>query len=128
MVKQPISQWRYDDTADETILEEDEVAPPNGSKRIIESCSQYRGRLVAFINFHPVVAAIHYAFNEHRPLCLSPDIILLLISQGLTNHINANAKQLRPQFVKHEGKIKIEVRRDDFVKGSPENPWSEVFE
>lgn len=127
LVKQPIYESQYDDTADETILEEDEVAPLNGSQRIIESCSQYSGRLVAFVNFHPVVAAIHYAFNDHRPLCLSPDIIWLLISQGLANHINANAEQLRPEFVKHQGKIKIEVRRDDFVKGSPENPWNEVF-
>lgn len=125
LLKQPISQWRYEDTVDETILEE--VTPLDRSKRIMESCSQYRGRLVAFVQFHPVVAAIHNAFNDHRPLCLSPDIIWLLISQGLANHINANAEQLRPLFVKHEGKIKIVIRRDDFVKGSPENPWSEVF-
>lgn len=127
LLKQPISQSRYEDTADETIFDEDEVTHPNRSKRIIESCSQYRGRLVAFVNFHPVVAAIHNAFNDHRPLSLSPDIIWLLIGQGLANHINANAEQLRPQFVKHQGNIKIEVRRDDFVKGSPETPWSEVF-
>ena len=27
----------------------------------------------------------------------------------------------------HRGRVQIDVRRDDFVKGSPENPWPEVF-
>jgi len=119
LLKKPVSRWLEEDEADIALLDQ--------SKRTIESCSQYRGQLVAFVQFHPVVAAIHMAFDDHRPLCLSPDMIWLLIGQGLANHINVNAEQLRSQFVKHEGKVKIEVRRDDFVKGSPENPWSEVF-
>ncbi len=41
--------------------------------------------------------------------------------------MNANAEEMRHRFVQHDGKAKLEVRRDDFVKGSPENPWSEVF-
>jgi hypothetical protein len=65
---------------------------------------------------------------DHRRLCLSPDIIWLLICQGVANHINANAEELRSRFVSHEGKIQISVRRDDFVKGSPENPWTEAIE
>jgi len=65
---------------------------------------------------------------DHRPLCLSPDIIWLMICQGVANHINANAEALRSRFVSHEGKIQISVRRDDFVKGSPENPWAEAIE
>ncbi len=64
---------------------------------------------------------------DHRPLCLSPDIVWLMIIQGVANHINANADELRPKLVSHLGKPTIEVRRDDFVKGSPENPWPEVF-
>ena len=54
-------------------------------------------------------------------------MIWLMIIQGVANHINAHAEELRPRIVSHQGKIGIEVRRDDFVKGSPENPWSEVF-
>ncbi len=79
------------------------------------------------VSFHPVVAAVHRAFMDHRPLCLSPDMIWLMICQGVANHINAHAEELRPRIVSNQGKITIEVRRDDFVKGSPENPWSEVF-
>lgn len=93
----------------------------------IESCSKYHGRLVANVVSHPLIAAVHGAFAWHRPLCLSPDIIWLTVLQGLAIHVSQNAEQLRGRFVAHEGKLKITVRRDDFIKGSPENPWPEVF-
>jgi Domain of unknown function (DUF4419) len=96
--------------------------------RPIEACSRYHGRLVAGVFAHPVVAALYRAFMEHRPLCLSPDMIWLLICQGVAEHVNFHADALRSQFVQHEGKAHIEVRRDDFIKGSPENPWSEVID
>ena len=93
----------------------------------MEACTRYHGRLLADVSFHPVVAAVHFAFMGHRPLCLSPDMIWLMIIQGVANHINAHAEALRSRIVSHQGKLTIQVRRDDFVKGSPENPWSEVF-
>jgi hypothetical protein len=65
---------------------------------------------------------------DHRPLTFSPDIIWLMIIQGVANHINANADALRSRFVCHEGRVQISVRRDDFVKGSPENPWVEAID
>lgn len=99
-------------------------APP---RRPVESCFRYHGRLVAEVAYHPVVAAVHLAFQDHRPLVLSPDIVWLMIVQGVANHINANAEALRSKFVRHEGRAEIVVRRDDFIKGSPENPWPEVF-
>ena len=98
------------------------------SKGQIESCSRYHGRLLGRVAYHPVVAAFHRAFMKHHPLCLAPDTIWLMIIQGVANHINVHAEELRPKFVAHEGKVRIEVQRDDFVKGSPENPWSEVFD
>jgi hypothetical protein len=96
-------------------------------KSTIEACSQYDGKLVAAVRFHPLVAAIHHAFDEHRPLSLSPDTIWLLIAQGLANHINCHAEELRSHFVEHQDKVKIIVIRDDFVKGNPHNDWTKVF-
>ncbi len=93
----------------------------------VEACSQYHSRLLADVVYHPVMAAVHEAFMDHRPLRLSPDMIWLMIVQGVANHINAQAELLRPRFVKHEGQLQIEIRRDDFYKGSPENAWPEVF-
>jgi hypothetical protein len=100
--------------------------PP--SPRPIEACSRYHGRLLGEVVFHPVVAAVQTAFMGHRPLCLSPDVIWLMICQAVANHVNAHPEKLRHCFVGHEGKALIEVERNDFVKGSPENPWSEVID
>jgi hypothetical protein len=93
----------------------------------VEACTHYHGRLVAHVRSHPLLAALHAAFCQHRPVCLSPDILWLTLTQGLAHHVNAHAEQLRDQLVGHDGKLKIAVRRDDFIKGSPENPWPEVF-
>src|SRR5262249_30452804 len=42
--------------------------------------------------------------------------------------VKANAERLRGKFVRHAGKAEIRIRRDDFVKGSAQNPWPEVFQ
>jgi hypothetical protein len=71
--------------------------------------------------------AIHEAYANHYPLSLSPDDVWLTIAQGFAYHVNANAEKLRNSFVKHEGKATIKVRRDNFVKGSPDNDWPGCF-
>lgn len=93
----------------------------------VESCSRYHGKLVAEVRSHPLIGALHAAFSSHRPVALSPDMIWLTICQGVAHHVNAHAETLRHRLVRHEGKITLDVRRDDFVKGSPENAWPEVF-
>jgi hypothetical protein len=101
-------------------------SPRHGSP--VEACSRYEGKLVAGVHLHPVVAATHLAFNDHRPLVLSPDGIWLLVAQGFANHVNANADDLRRRLVRHAGKVVIQVRRDNFIKGSPDNPWAEALD
>lgn len=93
----------------------------------IESCSRYHGKLVADLWPHPLIGALHAAFCTHRPVVLSPDIIWLTLCQGFAHHVNANAETLRSRLVRHSGKLNLTVRREDFVKGSPENPWPGVF-
>ena len=74
------------------------------------------------------VATVHTAYSDHYPLVLTPDVIWMCIAQGFAMHVNSNAQKLRHLFVEHEGKKKLNVSRDDFVKGSPSNPWPEVFD
>ncbi|WP_437312007.1 DUF4419 domain-containing protein [Sorangium sp. So ce388] len=76
---------------------------------------------------HGLLAAVDTAFRLHYPLALTPDAVWLAIAQGFAAHVKANAERLRGKFVRHEGQAELRVRRDDFVKGSPENPWPEVF-
>jgi hypothetical protein len=76
---------------------------------------------------HGLVAAVHSAYSQHYPLVLTPDMIWLAIAQGFADHVNANAERLRSKFVRHQGRVNLQVRRDDFIKGSRDNPWPEVF-
>jgi hypothetical protein len=94
-----------------------------------ESHSQPNGVPVWVGQSHPFIGAVHTAFANHYPLTISPDHIWMCITQGLSNHVNANAEKLRSMFVKHKtGKETLSVKRDDFVKGDPNNPWPEVFD
>ena len=71
--------------------------------------------------------AVHMAYDYHRPLILSPDDVWLATTQALASVINARAEELRTRFVKHEGKALIRVRRDEFIKGDPDNDWPGCF-
>ncbi|OJT18990.1 hypothetical protein BO221_36325 [Archangium sp. Cb G35] len=62
---------------------------------------------------HPLLAAVHRAFAEHRPLVLSPDIIWLTLMQGVAQHVRLNAEALRSRLVRHEGQRRLSVRMDD---------------
>jgi len=55
------------------------TAIPACRSRSVEACARYHGHLIAGVPFHPVAAAAHRAFMDHRPLCLSPDIMWLMI-------------------------------------------------
>jgi hypothetical protein len=108
----------------------EESTPKAAAERIlhsrVEACSEVAGSVLA-TDHHAFMAALHTAFVDHRPFVLSPDMIWLLIAQGFANHVSAHANEMRGHFVSHEGRKSLVVRRDDFIKGSPENPWENVF-
>jgi hypothetical protein len=85
------------------------------------------GTVSVFTKQNLFAKAVHAAFFDHHPLVLSPDIIWLTIAQGLANHIDQNAESLRDEFVFHDGKKELVIERPDFVKGSPDNDWENVF-
>ncbi len=69
----------------------------------IEASSHQNEELVDF-GSHAFLNALHRAYAEHRPFVLSPDMIWLLIAQGFSQHVNANARELRHLFGDFEGK------------------------
>jgi hypothetical protein len=93
----------------------------------VEACDSYTAQVVEQPGFHPLIAAADLAYRGHFPLVLDPDVVWLTIAQGFARHVANHAEKLRPRLVPHEGKRKLEVRRDDFVRGSAENPWPEVW-
>nr|MBA3458766.1 DUF4419 domain-containing protein [Deltaproteobacteria bacterium] len=72
--------------------------------------------------WHPFVAAADCAFNRHLPLVLSPDSIWLCIAQGL-----AAAKRLDARAIAPSREL-LEIRRDDWMRGDPANPWPSIFD
>ena len=74
-----------------------------------------------------VVTAVE-AFSQHYPFALRPQHIWILILQAIAEHVNQNAEQLRPKWVKHkEGKIDLRVVCNQFVYGKPNN-WASVVD
>lgn len=97
-------------------------------KDSLESWTQETPKLVStWGSIHPFLGAVTNAYHNHFPIIFSPDMIWLQILQGLASHVNANAEALRHHFVSHEGKILIEISRDEFVKGNPKNDWEGAF-
>jgi hypothetical protein len=95
--------------------------------RPVEACCDYTADCVQKVTFHPLLAAAHFAFSQHRPLVLSPDMAWVTIVQGLARHVNNHAERLRDRLVAHRGKLGICVERDDIHRGSPENAWDSVI-
>lgn len=109
------------------LLKDKSYFPEGTYNRILEATSVVDKQLIQ-TNFHPFVESLHLAYSNHYPVTISPDMIWLLIAQGFAIHVNENAEELRKQFVDFDGKKKIDVRRDEFVKGSKRNDWPGVFE
>ena len=77
---------------------------------------------------HPVFEGFVWAYRNHRPITISPDIIWLLIAQAFSNHVNANAESLRRKFVNFSGQKELVVERLDFnVNTITSEQWQEFF-
>lgn len=87
-----------------------------------------RGRVIVGKPMHQFVHAVGRSFAMHYPLILSPDAVWITICQGLANHINRYAEQVRKKFVAHEGKVQIVIERDNFIKGAGDNDWEGAFD
>jgi hypothetical protein len=93
----------------------------------LESCSDYHGTVVKDVHYQALLAAVHTAFSQHRPLTLSPDAVWLTIAQGVAHHMTIHGERLRPRFVSHSGKLDLVFECEGWAEGSPENPWAEAF-
>ena len=122
---EPVKEIQFKETSYKQAVENC-VDAGLGLYQPLEACSKYHGTLLSEINNHAFVDCLRLAFQAHRPISISPDMIWLLIAHGFANHINENSEMFRHRFVSFEGKQEIVVW-NDFVKGSPENPWPEAL-
>jgi hypothetical protein len=61
---------------------------------------------------------VQIAYDEHRPLVLSPDIIWLAICQGVGLHINENFEALKSKLYTHDKQLTLIQRNDSLEKGA----------
>lgn len=79
------------------------------------------------LDFHGLFSAVSWAYNDHHPLVISPDMLWLVIEQGMGVHINHNAEQLRPQLVKFENKKDLQLRCEPGLLHKPAKNWEPYF-
>ena len=104
----------------------DELKSLYGDK--IYSYSMKPEEKIEFIDQHCVFNGFVSAFKEHRPITISPDIIWLLIIQGLANHVNNNAEALRSKFVNFDGKKELTVTRGGITPQTATiDDWNNIF-
>lgn len=118
-VTAPVGLWKTYEGIN-ALLNEVESHP----REPILSCTGYNSSCMRAITYHPLIAAVHTAFAEHRPLCLSPDMIWTTILQGFAMHVRNNHEALRSRLVSHSGRKTLVVTFDGYFPGSPENEWS----
>jgi hypothetical protein len=120
---EPIQLYKTRDVLDELLRVTTERSKSEQEKLIY--CSGYNSDSIS-AKYHPLFWAVHWAFSQHRPLVLSPDMIWITIVQGLSQHVRNNSEALRHKFVEHSGKMELQVTRGEILEGSPENAWDEV--
>lgn len=92
----------------------------------VEALYEGNRRLVSCSDSNALAECVQTAFIEHRPLILSPDVVWQCLAQGFAAHVNEHAAALRERFVRHSGRLTLQIERRDFALGQP-NPWPEVF-
>lgn len=81
-------------------------------------------QLVAAPN-NVLIQTLQLAFDEHRPLILTPDVIWLTICQGISIHINQHYDSLQSTLFKKDRPTELVVRNDSLK--SDERSWANLI-
>jgi hypothetical protein len=117
----------------ETLTKPEKMVQENSQESILSSYSEHIEKTSplpeTFISYgeHSFLRGILTAYQEHRPIVISPDIIWLLISQGFSRHITNHAEEFRKDFVNFSGKKELIVNVPDITLGNLNNNWEQVF-
>lgn len=73
-----------------------------------------------------LLSAVTCAYNSHKPLVLSPDVIWLTICQGMAIHVNQHFKSLEQVLYKQGHPNIISIRNDKL--GTDESAWAALVD
>lgn len=127
----------------QTVIDIQELTPPKEllaevsfAKAAEEYVGYYSGESVVVTSkgkneivpsAHPLFDAVRLAYSEHRPLVLTPDAVWLVICQGFSCHVQANAEALRDKFVDFDGKKRLEVESNADIMHISAAEWEKFF-
>lgn len=70
---------------------------------------------IVAMNHNAFLSTIHTAYDQHRPLSISPDDIWLLITQGICIHVNKNYDKLKTQLLKSTMQREIVIKDSNLI-------------
>lgn len=101
----------------------------NMMTNLIHGARDYKYNLSSHINetSHPMIVSLYSAFAHHKNITISPDMIWLLICQGVSVHINENIEEYRDFFTASREKEQITVRVDELTLKFNDKHWTKAI-
>lgn len=99
------------------------------NKKIYYCSSNLSTKVINKLESNPVLQGYYLAYVNHCPICITPDILWMLIIQGFSRHVEQNSEKLRNKFVNFEGKKELVVDCGEYekIEGIPKDVWEEMF-
>lgn len=76
--------------------------------------------------YHAFFYGLYKSYAEHRPFRLSPDMIWLLVLQGVSTFINNTSPENQSLFPQIKSKETIRIQHNGIQLGDPNSPWEET--
>ena len=129
----PRSEFQFDSL--QSILSNDKYARVLRVEKKIYHCSSdlTANKYVQGLEGLTTLQGYYQAYVKHIPICITPDILWMLIVQGFSRHIDLNSERLRSKLVQFEGKKTLfvdgdEESIDDITKEGWERTFNEFVE
>lgn len=85
---------------------------------------------ISGIDKNSLLQGFYKAYVNHCPICITPDILWMLVIQGFSRHVEMNAETLRNKFVNFQGQKELvvdgtyRINIEDITK----EEWEKAFE
>ncbi|HLP12531.1 MAG TPA: DUF4419 domain-containing protein [Flavobacteriales bacterium] len=114
-----VAEWPLPDTTTKLVMEE-----IMGHKILAYDSITSPGQITPCY-LHPLIGTLLRSYGDHRPLKLTPDMMWLLILQGVSVHVNENHEQLKKVLFKNQTPQTIVVRNDSLNFKKPDE-WKKL--
>ena len=124
----PRSEFQFDSL--QSILSNDKYARVLRVEKKIYHCSSdlTANKYVQGLEGLTTLQGYYQAYVKHIPICITPDILWMLIVQGFSRHIDLNSERLRSKLVQFEGKKTLFVDGDEkSIDDITKEGWQRTF-